>query len=195
MRPLTAADVEQMITAAMAADNWATVTHLEPQLDQLDQPKTPVPTLSAALWYAEQNLRVFPLQPGLKIPYKGTRGLLDATTDPQIIREWWKFRPDSNVAIATGHLVDVIDIDGPAGVTSWARMTNLPPTLGIVSTPRDGGHHLYVTTTGRGNKAAIFPGIDYRGLGGYVVAPPSVNETGVRYRWRRPLNLTADAVA
>ena len=196
MRPPAAGDLEQMIIAAMAADDWAAVAHLEPQLDAVDQPKPPAPILSAALWYAEQGLRVFPLQPGLKMPHRGTRGLKEATTDRDQILAWWSRWPDSNVAIATGHLVDVIDIDGPTGVASWARMKNLPATVGVVSTPRPGGTHLYVAATGKGNKAAIAPGVDYRGLGGYVVAPPSINEAGVRYTWRRPLNLASvEAVA
>lgn len=181
--------LEALITTAMATGDWATVEDLEPRLDAVTQPRQPVSMLSAALWYAEQGLHVFPLQPRLKLPYKGSRGFKDATTDPAQIHDWWAIQPDSNVGIATGHLVDVIDIDGPAGVESWAKMDNLPPILGIVSTPRPGGNHLYVKATGRGNKAAIFNGVDYRGLGGYVVAPPSVNEAGVRYTWRRPLEI------
>lgn len=184
-----AATLEQLITQAMQTDDWATVTDLEPRLDAVTQPKEPPSTPASALWYAEQGLRVFPLQPGLKIPHKSFKWRDEATTDPETIRDWWDWWPSANLAIATGHLVDVIDIDGPAGVESWARMEHLPDVLGVVSTPRPGGNHLYVQATGRGNKAAIFNGVDYRGLGGYVVAPPSVNEAGVRYTWRRPLVL------
>jgi hypothetical protein len=191
-----------MITAAMATNDWAAVAHLQPQLDALDQPKTPPSLVSAALWYAEQGLRVFPLQPRSKIPFKGTRGLTDATTDPAIIRQWWTFRPDSNIAIATGHHVDVIDIDGPEGVKSWARDPKLPKpedphwndVLGVVSTPRPGGTHLYVAASPKQrNGANLKTGIDIRALGGYVVAPPSINADGITYRWRRPLNLSRHA--
>lgn len=190
MKQPDAPTLEQLITAAMQTDDWAIVTDLEPRLDAATPPRQPVSMLSAALYYAEQGLRVFPLQPGKKLPHKGTRGLNDASADRERILDWWtKWWPDSNVAIATGHLIDVIDIDGPAGVESWAKMDNLPQILGVVSTPRPGGNHLYVAATGRGNKAAIFQGVDYRGLGGYVVAPPSVNEAGVGYTWRRPLEL------
>lgn len=153
----------------------------------LDKHRPPAPLLGAALWYAEQGLPVFPLEPGGKRPLPGSRGCKDATTDPARIRAWWAGHPQRNVGLATGYLVDVIDIDGPAGVHSWAQLEDLPPVLGVVSTPRPGGSHLYVEATGDGNAAAMWPGVDYRGRGGYVVAPPSRNAQGVPYHWRRPL--------
>lgn len=180
----------------MQSNDWATVNDLESRLDAVSPSKAVQQKLSgrlqmasAALWYTEQGLKVFPLQPRLKIPHRGTRGLKEATSDRDIIIAWWQKWPDSNLAIATGHRIDVIDIDGPTGVQSWAKMNHLPEILGVVSTPRPGGNHLYIHASGDGNSAAMFPGVDYRGLGGYVVAPPSVNEQGVRYTWRWPLEL------
>lgn len=201
MRSPDAATLEHLITNAMQANDWATVADLEPRLDAAAQPKDPPSLAGAALWYAEQGLHVFPLQPHRKIPHRGSRGCKDATTDRDAISNWWHGEPDSNIGIATGHLIDVIDIDGPEGVHSWAQMIEtLPPILGAVSTPRwdeqkqqprlprGGGTHLYIAATGDGNAAKIFPGVDYRGLGGYVCAPPSVMPNDV-YRWRRPLEL------
>jgi hypothetical protein len=194
MRTLTADQLESMIIDAMRADDWTTVAQLEARLDAIPaKPATAV--VSAALWYASVGLRVFPLQPLSKIPHKGTRGCKDATTNPEQIIAWWRRWPDSNVAIATGHLVDVIDIDGPVGVHSWAHIEHLPPVLGIVSTPRAGGSHLYVAAAGDGNAAGVWPGIDLRGRGGYVVAPPSINNDGIAYRWRVPLQLSANEAA
>jgi hypothetical protein len=190
MRPLTAEQVENMITTAMHNDDWATVTQLQPQLDALTPTRPPARIVDAALYYTQMGLHVFPLQPGLKIPHTGTRGFKDATTDPEQILNWWTKWPTSNLGIATGHHIDVIDIDGPQGVLAWSRMDNLPPILGTVSTPRPGGNHLYTPATGEGNAASIFPGVDIRGLGGYVVAPPSITTDGRRYHWRKPLTLT-----
>src|SRR5215210_5567415 len=99
MKPLTADQLETMIRTAITNNHWQTVTELEPRLDQAAPPKDPVPLGSAALYYARQGLHVFPLQPCMKIPYRGTRGLHDATTDPDQIRGWWTSRPDSNIAI------------------------------------------------------------------------------------------------
>jgi hypothetical protein len=188
MRSLDGDDLTAMIVTAMRSDDWPEAERLGARLDRLPT-RAPVPIVSAALYYAQQGLRVFPLQPRSKIPHKGTRGCLEASSDPQQIEAWWRRWPDSNVGIATGHLVDVIDIDGPVGVKSWAIMNGLPPILGTVSTPRHGGNHLYIAALGLSNKAGLAPGIDIRGAGGYVVAPPSVNADGVRYYWRRPLAL------
>ena len=57
-----------------------------------------------------------------------------------------------------------------------------------VSTPRPGGMHLFVPAReGMGNKAHLLPGIDYRGLGGYVVGAPSVTDQGM-YTFLMPLD-------
>lgn len=189
MRPLTADVVETQLRAALDAGDRREIDRLGALLDGLERHER-VALGAAALWYASVGLHVFPLQPGQKIPMPRTHGCKDATDDAEVVRAWWTATPDANIGIATGHLVDVIDVDGPAGVQSWARLSALPPVLGKVSTPRDGGNHLYVAATGRGNRAGIAPGIDYRGAGGYVVAPPSVNAEGVAYRWYAPLDLT-----
>jgi hypothetical protein len=48
-----------------------------------------------------------------------------------------------------------------------------------------GGRHLYFAHPGGliRNKVALAGGIDLRGDGGYVVAPPSMHSSGVRYEW------------
>jgi hypothetical protein len=47
--------------------------------------------------------------------------------------------------------------------------------------------HLYVPANPAvGNGAGLLPNVDYRGAGGYVVAPPSRTDVG-SYRWLRPL--------
>jgi Bifunctional DNA primase/polymerase, N-terminal len=52
---------------------------------------------------------------------------------------------------------------------------------------------IYLAPTGAGNRAGLLEHVDWRGRGGYVVAPPSRHVSGARYRWLRPL--TADLPA
>lgn len=140
----------------------------------------------AAVWYAERGHLVFPLRPGQKVPAT-PHGFKDATTDVEIVRRWWLAEPTYNIGLATGHRFDVIDVDGEAGTESLLDLDGeglTPATYGLVRTPR--GFHLYILPTGDGCATAVRPGIDYRGVGGYVVAPPSIVE-GNGYRWLDPL--------
>ena len=186
--------IADQLGQAYAREDWTAVESLSAVLTDLETRerarRAAVTLHAAALWYAQQGLHVFPLAPGSKIPRRGSHGFQDATTDAARVDAWWTADPQANIGIATGHLVDVIDIDGTKGVMSWVRAmwdetdTYLgPPTIGKVSTPRPGGTHLYVAADpGKGNRAGILPGVDYRGTGGYVVAPPSHTEQGP-YVW------------
>jgi hypothetical protein len=191
VQPLTPELIETEIREAIADGDTERIIKGQLILDTRAAKQLPG-LCASALWYAKQGLHVFPVQAGGKQPYPGTHGCKDATTNQAQIHVWWTRWPDANIGIATGHLVDVIDIDGPpAGIKSWGRLkveNKLPPILGKVSTPRPGGNHLYVPATGRGNGAKVAPGIDYRGAGGYVVAPPSETPVG-RYVWYQPLEL------
>ena len=113
-------------------------------------------------------------------------GLLDASTDPDQIQRWWAMWPDANVGIAVPSGVVAVDIDGPEGVEALrARGYSLPETA-TVETGR-GHHYLYRTDERIGPKTAVLPKVDLRGLGSYLVAPPSLHHSGRRYRWLREL--------
>lgn len=148
------------------------------------------PTLAgSALWYCERGLMVFPLRAGTKIPAT-KNGFHDASMSVDTVRAWWTKYPTANIGLPTGHLFDVIDIDGEAGIDSMVTMEaqiKIPNTIGVVATPR--GYHMYIRPTGDGCATGFRPGLDYRGIGGYVVAPPSTVERTV-YRWLDPLTLT-----
>lgn len=193
MRPYSREDAEVELTTALNAGHLDAALALAAELDRM--PPKPLPSfLSAALWYAQEGHPVFPLLPGGKRPWHGSRGLTEATTDPGQIVAWWSELPDSNIGLATGHLVDVLDFDGFHAHRDWGK--KYPAwedaelqVLGTVSTPRPGGLHLYLPATGAPNKARMFGvDVDYRGLGGYVVAPPSRTQVG-SWRWLRPLDL------
>lgn len=152
---------------------------------------------SAAIWYAQRGFMIFPLQPFSKIPYGHTKGFKDASNDPDQVAYWWSRVPQANIGIATGHIVDVIDIDGELGHQSRLNNWDLFKSLNVIavaSTPRNGGQHIYVEAHGGGNRAGVWPGIDIRGKGGYVILPPSRLKEGVNgnkysgsYDWMVPL--------
>lgn len=171
------------LAAVMAGDDRAA----DALADALDtRAQAPPRLLDAALAYAAWGWPVFPLHPASKVPLT-RHGFHDATIDPARIHGWWRATPSANIGLPTGTLFDVIDIDFRVPGT-WARWLalqdapSLPPVHGMVSTASS-GLHLYVHTEGAGNTANVAPGIDYRGHGGYVVAPPSRLDGTHRWEW------------
>jgi len=115
-------------------------------------------------------------------------GLSEATTDLATIARWWKRWPHSNIGLVTGVAFDVLDLDGPKAleVLDTAMPADATSYAGpCVRTGR--GLHRYYLPTQLGNRTnLVVKGslIDWRGAGGYVVAPPSVHyEAGNLYEW------------
>lgn len=171
-RPTKAERLAAQWVAAVEDGDHDLEKRLADEIDEID--RRPPRMLDAALRYASWGWAVFPLRPGSKAP--ATRnGFKDASTDEDTIRDWWTANPAYNVGLPTGGAFDVIDIDVPDGVQSYMHICDdglIPDIHGQVSTS-SGGWHLYIVRTGDGNGCRIMPGIDYRGRGGYVVAPPS----------------------
>ena len=138
----------------------------------------------AALDYAARGWLVFPLRPGRKEPFHG-RGLYTATRDTTKIDLLWDEKPTANIGIRTGTLV-VIDVDSIEALKSLHALGPLPRTL-MAKTGK--GLHLYFSNPGdeiRNSQGRIADGIDVRGEGGYVLAPPSVHPSGAVYTWLDP---------
>ncbi len=141
-------------------------------------------TGQAAVALARRGWRVFPCRG--KVPLT-KRGCKDATADVAVATEWWRFRPSSDVGIATGHGLLVVDVDGDQGRASLEelqrRYGRLPETLSVET--GGGGTHLYFYVVVKlGNTAGrLGAGVDTRCDGGFVIAPPSLHDSGRRYRW------------
>lgn len=136
--------------------------------------------LEAAERYARRGWPVFPCAPSKKVPMT-PRGFYDATTDLGEVRRFWERSPAANVGVRTGAesgLV-VLDVDGEEGFDSLTDLVmryGEPPTTASVKTP-SGGSHFYFRHPGGvvPNSAGLLGrGLDVRGDGGYVLAPPSV---------------------
>jgi hypothetical protein len=151
------------------------------------QPNPPE-RFAAALGYVARGWPVFPCAPGEKRPATA-HGLKDATTDTEQIRAWWTRWPDVNIGLVTGHGFDVLDVDSDAGFDEFERLVGGDDVVidggGAVNTP-GGGAHFYFRASGLGNRARFRPNLDWRGRGGYVIAPPSVRADGRRWKWCLP---------
>lgn len=114
-------------------------------------------------------------------------GVLEASADVLTIGAWWARWPDANVGIATG--VDsglyVVDLDGDEAAQAWEKL-GLPAGWGSVT--GNGLHLLYsIAEPLPSTHWKLGRGIDTRGDGGYIVAPPSLHYSGRRYAWSAPL--------
>jgi len=145
--------------------------------------------LRAALAYAaEFGWPVLPLKPRSKEPLT-EHGSFDATTDSEVIKAWWKRWPRANVGIATGRKFFVGDVDAKNGGDE--SLESLELKHGKLPDTRQqqtgGGGRQYLFTLPdfvvHNSESAIAPGIDVRGVGGYIVAPPSIHPNGRQYVW------------
>lgn len=138
----------------------------------------------AALRYAARGLHVFPVRPRDKRPacHDGCKA---ATTDRDQVAQWWRATPNANIGITAGPSgLLVVDVDGPAGVEAL-RAHDVPITW-TARTPR-GWHVFFDAPDGAdlGPRVAVLPSVDVRAGWSYIVAPPSMHPSGVRYRWAR----------
>lgn len=147
----------------------------------------------AAVEYINMGLAVFPIKYKDKIPLT-RNGCKDATTDAAIVKAWWQKYPNANVGIATGlksgglFVID-LDIDEDKGINGyqtlrdWERKNGILPDTWSSITGR-GGYHLFFKSSKQiTNRTGILEGVDIRGEGGYIVAPPSTHANGHKYEW------------
>jgi hypothetical protein len=145
----------------------------------------------SALDYLARGWSVVPVRAREKRPLIAWQVYQQRRATAADVRDWFARWPQANVAIVTGAVsgLVVVDVDRQhGGDDSLARLERehgpLPRTVEAIS--GGGGRHFYFAHPGGHvhNRAGLAPGIDLRGDGGVIVAPPSVHPSGARYAWR-----------
>lgn len=158
--------------------------------------------LEAALAYARRGYYVFPCMLE-KNPYT-SRGFKDATRDEAQIRAWWGEWPSASIGCACGATgIAVVDADSKGGANPDEVFSTLGisggPIIRTGEAPEPNGEKRYerslVGVRGahapfRGScktlpKTAV-AGVEVRGVGSYVILPPSPHPSGVRYEGEYP---------
>lgn len=143
-----------------------------------------------ALEYLRRGWSVIPIRPHDKRPTIRWLEYQHRLATEDEIKEWYRRWPDGNVGIVTGVVsgLVVLDIDPKHdGDASLAELIQehgpLPHTIEALT--GGGGRHVYFAHPGGivRNKVGLLPGIDLRGDGGCVVAPPSIHASGKAYSW------------
>jgi hypothetical protein len=172
------------------ADGWSNYVDRDPEN----------PCLAAALSYAtERGWDIFPAPPGEKKSYKSAKHSNGAkwgkTRNPEQIRKDFRKWPDANIGIPTGKdngfwvlEADTLKGHNVDGIASLRRLEEkhgpLPKTL-MAESPSGSLHYYFNWPKGveiKNSASSIAPGIDVKGEGGMVIAPPSVRDDG-EYRW------------
>jgi hypothetical protein len=171
--------------------------------------------LHFALDYARRGWPVFPCSPHSKAPLvpgadkdengediPKTGGLYRATTDEAQIRAWWARWPNAMIGVRMGACSGLWALDpdapeeegDPDGVAYWAALCARHPKLFTHThlTPGGGQHKIFKWNPDRpvGTKEGFLKdkGINVRGEGGYVIAPPSRRLDGKQYEIEDPLD-------
>lgn len=149
-----------------------------------------------ALWYFEQGWSVVPVMPGEKRPGVEWAGYQTERASLEQIESWWSdLYKDHGVGVITGAIsglivIDVDDGEGKDGGDSLdilqLRHDDMPETRTVAT--GGGGRHFYFKHPGddvriKTGVNVLGSGIDVRGDGGFVVAPPTRHPCGKEYAW------------
>lgn len=135
--------------------------------------------LEQAIFHAKQGRKVFRLKANSKKPAE-SNWQQKASSDEDAVKTMFHKHPECNYGILTGpgnNLV-VLDIDEKNGVSGSHSIKGHIGDLDLdtysVATPTGGRHYYYVSLDpSLKNRAAVLPGVDFRGTGGYIVGPGS----------------------
>jgi hypothetical protein len=109
-----------------------------------------------------------------------------ATTDPDVVTRLWRRFPGANIGLVTGDIL-ALDSDprhgGDDSLADLERQHGALPLTPHSHTGGGGDHFLFRATFPVGNKTNVAPGLDIRGVGGFIVLPPSAHASGHRYAW------------
>lgn len=146
--------------------------------------------------YREMGLSVIPLRPRDKVPLGSVLPINPETGKPtwepfqtrvataDEVSSWYRSAPNANLGIVTGAVsgIVVVDLDGPVGIESGRRLGLSSPVTVLTGN----GKQLYYKHPGGricNSVKKVADGVDIRGDGGYVAAPPSLHPNGKKYCW------------
>lgn len=143
--------------------------------------------LEWALRYIRLGWPVIPLRGKIPLTEHGSK---DGSLNESVVQAWWAKWPDANIGLATSHAFFAIDVDlKKGGQESWEMLCSQhgrPPDTIEQITGTGGRHILFLLPDFpvQNSESKIAPGIDVRGVGGYIVACPSIHpETKRAYDW------------
>src|SRR5512135_2253676 len=146
--------------------------------------------IETAQRYLARGWSILPVRARDKRPLLGWEPLQSSRPSADQVSDWFKRWPDANIGIVTGEISNLIVLDIDPAHGGDASLDRLERELGplpvtIEAMTGGGGRHLYFAHPGAliRNRTGLAQGMDLRGDGGYIVAPPSVHPSGQPYVW------------
>jgi len=140
--------------------------------------------LKAAIFYYEKfGFSVIPVGKD-KRPLLKWEPFQKAKADKIMLAGWFKKWPEANIGLVCGEIsgITVLDADSEAAFNLLNEY--LPESFSTPTAKTPKGKHLYFSyTPDFSNAVRLVSDIDIRNNGGYVVAPPSENGNGNKYKW------------
>jgi Bifunctional DNA primase/polymerase, N-terminal/Primase C terminal 1 (PriCT-1) len=131
----------------------------------------PMATLAQALEIWSSKRSIIPLKKDKKPLLSSWTEFQNRYPSKEEVTQWWTQWPDANLGIVTSKLSNLLVID--VDVRHGGSIDRFPQNTTVIKTGNGGYHLYYYYQEGITNKVGIFPGIDIRGEGGYVVGPYS----------------------
>ena len=147
--------------------------------------------LAEALKAIKRGWSVIPTKPRSKTPLGSWKERQRARATRDELEAAFQTNPSAGVGFVTGEIsgLVVVDIDPYAGgdqsMDGLVEQFGALPITPVVRTGGGGFHYFfsYPKTGLRNSAGKLGDGLDIRGDGGYVVAPPSIHPNGTQYRW------------
>lgn len=136
-----------------------------------------------ALSWLGLGVAVIPIAAGGKSPVVKWQRYTSKLPTPNDARRWWGSGQRFNLAVVCGWQgLTVLDFDASESYRKWRLDHPGASESYTVKTAR--GYHVYLFADDA--RSFDLPGIEVRGVGRYVVAPPSVHPSGAIYRVTDP---------
>lgn len=141
-----------------------------------------------AKFYLAQGFSVIPTIPEAKSPAISWGEFQKRKPTDDELKAWFASGKNYGIAIVTGEIsgLAVVDFDDPEAYQKAQEQ-------GIVTTPvvktAKGYHAYYRYSDGVRNSVKKIPGVDIRGEGGCIIAPPSKHPSGVEYTWEDGIHI------
>jgi hypothetical protein len=106
-------------------------------------------------------------------------------TTARMVEDWYGKYKNICIGIVCGapSNIVILDIDSPEAREELSKFGAIPMTPFVKT--KDGWHYYFVLPEGNASRTRqnIIKNVDVRGIGGYVIAPGTVLESGARYDW------------